>query len=631
MNESGKIIDRGDEEAGSLKEKIATLQKENRELKESLAAIYEQAQESEKIYRTLVDLSFDSYFVLTDDEIVFVNQAGAKCIGFSRNKEAIGKKMLDYIHPDYRDCVIKLLKETLEEGMPGKLIEIKMIQAGGAGVDVEVAAAPFVYNDKKALLIVSRDISKRKQAEEKINLMALFAQLNPAPVMRCDMDGIIVLANAAARELFDDERLEGRPLNDIFPDFRDMDISRHIKENTIFIFSLPVKDLFFQFVLRGSSEYGVAQIYGSDITERKKAEEKLEAAKEQAVKATKLKDKFVSLVAHDLRSPFTSIVGLLRLMYDDTADPLSPGHRELMKSVLDSSNRQIQMIEELLNISRLQTGSLVPRKQFLDGALSAGLVIENLSYLAEKKGITIKNEIPPGTRLYADFDLLNEALQNLVSNAIKFCKEGDTITIFLPPGRDTTIGVQDSGSGIDGDLLPKLFKHEQRVSAVGTAGEKGSGLGLPYCHDIIASHGGKLTVETKLGEGSRFYAELPNIKPKILVVDGQADVTRAIINSLKALDVEFLEACDGKKGLEIIEDNTPHIIICDMDMPGMDGFEFIKKIREKYDRQSMPIIVTAGTFVMETKDKALRLGANDFAMKPIKAEELLARVKRFLI
>ncbi len=524
MNESGKITNLGDGGAGSLEKRVATLQKENRELKESLGAIYEQAQESEKIYRTIIDLSFDSCFVQTDGEIVFINQPGAKCIGFHDNKNAIGKKFLDYVDPDYHDLVVKLQKEALKEGTPSKLIEIKMMQAGGSVIDVEMAAAPFVYNDKKALLIVSRDISKRKQAEEK-----------------------------------------------------------------------------------------------------------LKEAKEQAEKATKLKDKFVSLVAHDLRSPFTSIVGLLRLMYDDVADPLSPGHRELMNHVLDNSAQQIKMIEELLNISRLQTGHIVPKKRFLDGALFAGAVIENLGYIADRKGIVIKSEIPAETMLYADLDLFNEALQNLVSNAIKFCKKGDTITLFLPPGRNTTIGVKDTGPGIEGDLLPKLFKHEERSSTMGTAGEKGSGLGLPFCHDIMNSHGGRLTVETKPGEGSLFLAELPYEQPKILIVDDQPEVTSAIKKSLKTLDVEFLEAGDGEKGLEIIEKNRPHIIIADMDMPLMDGFEFIKKIREKYDHQSIPIIVTTKTFVIETKERALRLGANDFAMKPIKGEEFLPRVKRFLM
>jgi signal transduction histidine kinase len=128
--------------------------------------------------------------------------------------------------------------------------------------------------------------------------------------------------------------------------------------------------------------------------------------------------------------------------------------------------------------------------------------------VAEEKKIKLVNGIPKGTMLTADPILFLVVLTNLISNALKFCSEGDEIAVEIPENMVNTIAVRDSGPGISEKIVPDLFKHEIKTTTVGTMGELGTGLGLPYFHDIVSAHGGRIWVESKVGEGSTFYVEL---------------------------------------------------------------------------------------------------------------------------
>ncbi|MBI4827414.1 MAG: DUF3365 domain-containing protein [Nitrospinae bacterium] len=196
----------------------------------------------------------------------------------------------------------------------------------------------------------------------------------------------------------------------------------------------------------GWSAVGVVR----EISERKKAEEALLAAKEKAERATKEKDKYVSLIAHDLKAPFTTIMGFLQLMLRDENSPAGGKYRQPMEATLDQCRRTVGMIEEVLHASRFSTGRVELRKKYLDARMEALAAIANFAHLATQKQITLVNEIPPATRIYADPALFGEVLGNLVSNAIKFTRTGGQVTLFVAPGLGaSTIAVRDTGVGVD--------------------------------------------------------------------------------------------------------------------------------------------------------------------------------------
>ncbi len=383
--------------------------------------------------------------------------------------------------------------------------------------------------------------------------------------------------------------------------------------------------------LKSKSRIGEITLAFNSMAEKlETASRELQAAKKQAEEATKLKDKFVSIVAHDLRAPFVSIIGFLQIILKDKEQSLTENQKDKLERVLSSAKNQATMVDELLRLNRLQTGEILPKFSFVDGRQLIDNTMEKLSYLAIEKGIEMLNEVPAGMRLYVDEELFSGVVLNLLFNAIKFSEKGDKIKFFKPLDRKTAIAIQDTGIGINEEMLPHLFKSETKTTTTGTAGEKGTGLGLPFSHEILQAHSGTLTVESSKGQGSMFIAELPHVKPCILLVEGDR-VTRVFFKKhLEGLGAEILEAVNGEEALAILKDAQVHLIVSDLTMPVMDGFQLLKEIKKNLTTKSVPVIVITSDKEIETREKALRLGAADFAAKPMEPEDFIPRVRKFV-
>ncbi|MDH5542602.1 MAG: response regulator [Nitrospinota bacterium] len=368
----------------------------------------------------------------------------------------------------------------------------------------------------------------------------------------------------------------------------------------------------------------------TEINERKKAEEEMKKAKEKAEEATRLKDKFVTLVAHDLRSPFATIIGLLSVLKDDNKKVLDPEHAGIINRATGIGEGMIRMIDELLKISRLQLGKITPIFEFIDSFMAVQHCIANYIHIAQNKEIVIHNEVPPGTRIYADSNMFVEVIQNLLSNAIKFSNKGGEITFFVPSGKKSTIAIRDNGVGIGQKNLPTIFSYEVKTNTVGTAGETGSGFGLPFSRELIEAHGGSLTVESVKGKGSVFFVELPYMKPKILLANADRNERINLCRLLEKIESDFSEAENGKDALEIMQKDLHNLVIADIDMPIKGGFELLAGIRSSSGSASVPVILLSSDADINIRDKAFEMGANDFISKPVELEDLLSRVKKIL-
>ncbi|MEO5352812.1 MAG: response regulator [Magnetococcus sp. XQGC-1] len=368
-----------------------------------------------------------------------------------------------------------------------------------------------------------------------------------------------------------------------------------------------------------------------DITKRREVDTALRRAKEEAEQATRLKDQFVSLVAHDLRGPFTTILGFLELLESDKKNPLSKRQKEFVRWIMESSQKMVQMIDELLNISRLKTGKIIPKPRFINAHYLGETLIGHLQPMAEKKGIRLENGIAKQCRLYADPDLFGEVLRNLLSNAIKFCRqESGFVRLYCLEDAPTTLAVTDNGVGISKKRLGKIFCLEEKSSTIGTAGEHGTGLGLPFSRDLMQAHGGTLTVESREEAGSTFFAHLPEVTPRILVVDDDVEFRQLLLHRLQPERATIIEADSGLTALHLLGEQSVHLIIADIQMPGMDGFEFMKALRNKPATSDIPAILVTGDEAITTREKAFQMGANDFVTKPFDYADFLPRVRRFL-
>lgn len=360
----------------------------------------------------------------------------------------------------------------------------------------------------------------------------------------------------------------------------------------------------------------------------------LKAEKDRAEKATRLKDKFVSLVSHDLRSPLASLVALLSIIKETADDGVTKKRRgEMADSAINTAHGLMGMIDKLLDISRLQSGQMELHKIFFQAHVLAENYAANLMHLAEAKGVEVKNELPSDMRIFGDPDLLGEVMQNLISNAIKFSDKGGIVTISLLnlSDRRYSIAVRDNGVGIVEELIPNLFRQEVKTSVVGTAGEKGLGLGLPYSYEIMKAHGGDLRVEPKGDGGSAFIMELPDVRTIIVVAD-DLEAQRIVISEMlgKAFKAEIMEVENGKEVMGILKNVNPNLIITDIEMPEMDGIELLKTLKADSKTKTIPVFVITGGRKNDLREKALELGAADFANKPLIREDFVSRVGRLL-
>jgi signal transduction histidine kinase/CheY-like chemotaxis protein len=372
-----------------------------------------------------------------------------------------------------------------------------------------------------------------------------------------------------------------------------------------------------------------------DITDRKRAEHEIWIAKEKAENATKLKDKFVALVSHDLKGPIGAIRGMAQISLEGG---LSPDEvRGYARHFYESANGLLAMIDKLLDISRLQSGAIRPDKQVFKLKPLAMETMAKISHLSKAKGLRISDETDENALLYADRTLAGEILLNLLTNAIKFTNPGGAITILSPTTR--SFAVKDSGVGIKPEILPDIFRHDVKTVGYGTAGELGTGLGLPFCQEIMAAHKGVLRVES--GEnGTVFFAEFPEAKPIVMLADDQ-EVHRLMMKEQieKFSNVDFIEANSGREALERLETCRPVLLISDINMPDMNGFELLRELRKTRTKEELPVIIStalAGSSsptldkTLDNKTHAFDLGANDFIMKPIVPAEFTKLVKPFL-
>ncbi len=239
---------------------------------------------------------------------------------------------------------------------------------------------------------------------------------------------------------------------------------------------------------------------------------KLNTAKERMEKALLQKGKLVSLVSHDLRSPLATIINFSEILL--LAGEKKTGGEEqksILERIIGCCRDQLNMIDELLDASRLQSRGFDPNYTVEKAWFLAINAKSHLAPLAEKKGIKLSVDISEDLMITVDQLLFEGVLKNLISNAIKFCEKGDEIRISSVPEKPVTIVVSDTGIGIDEERLAKIFdyKGEAASTTPGTAGEKGTGLGLPLCRDIMEAHEGSIEVKSELGKGTRFFLHIP--------------------------------------------------------------------------------------------------------------------------
>jgi PAS domain S-box-containing protein len=256
----------------------------------------------------------------------------------------------------------------------------------------------------------------------------------------------------------------------------------------------------------------VVRMFGShtDITDKKNADIQIKNQNEELHKLNATKSKFFSIIAHDLKSPFNSIMGFSEILVTQSRKKNYNDVVKYAEIILLSSRRAINLLTNLMEWARTQTGQIkfCPKRFDLTAfMLEATQMFDDI---AGQKKIEIKKEIREGASVFADQEMVNTVLRNLISNAIKFTKPGGKITISVQEEKNECIvAVKDNGIGIPNAQINKLFRIDKSYSTRGTANETGTGLGLILCKEFVEKHHGKIWVESEERKGSTFYFTLP--------------------------------------------------------------------------------------------------------------------------
>lgn len=247
-----------------------------------------------------------------------------------------------------------------------------------------------------------------------------------------------------------------------------------------------------------------------DITQRKHNEHQLKLKNDELVTLNADKDRFVSILAHDLKSPFNGILGLLDLLLTDLREYDIEEVESQLRIINDAAHSAFNLLEDILLWARSHLGKIPFEPTLIEAKTCFEEVTTLLETTARNKSITICHELPDHLTVYADFGMLKTVLRNLVSNAIKFSNPDSVVTLTASHSTSGTIlSVSDLGVGISRDTLSRLFNITKVYSSPGTAGETGTGLGLLLCKEFVDKHRGTIQVESELGKGSTFHVDLP--------------------------------------------------------------------------------------------------------------------------
>jgi len=379
--------------------------------------------------------------------------------------------------------------------------------------------------------------------------------------------------------------------------------------------------------------------------ERSRSEERIRAAQEQAEGANRAKSEFLSRMSHELRTPLNAILGFTQLL---EIDQPTPSQTESITHISRAGQHLLELINEVLDIARIETGRLTLAAELIElGAFAAEVASMHASF-AERQKLSLK-VVPTRDRpLYvsADRQRLKQVLMNLISNAVKYNRpEGTIVVACSNHGEHHRVTVTDTGPGIPEEKLARLFVPFERLGAE-ASGVEGTGLGLALSQRIIAAQGGSLGVESRMGEGSSFWIEMPAehtpaledepapesplrpvvepevVQRKVLYVEDQ-DLNLRLVERIlhNRPGYQLITAMQGGLALELARENRPDVILLDLNLPDMSGDEILRRLKSDGELSYIPVIMVSADAMGDRVDELLNLGANGYLTKPYKLRE----------
>ncbi|NOZ46855.1 MAG: tetratricopeptide repeat protein [Chlorobi bacterium] len=478
---------------------------------------------SQQRYQMVVERSINGIAILQDFKARFVNNALINITGYS--KEELMSFSFEKLIPKDK---VKEIKERYEKRLRGEDVtsryELSVIGKNNKIIYFEIDASLIDYESRPAVLAFFRDISKRKIAEDELKKLSSAVEVSPITVVITDKDGNIEYVNPFFTEK------TGYTIGEVFgknprvlkSGNQTIDFYKNLWETILsgkvwygeFQNKKKSGELYWENAVispimnRGKITNFVA--IKNDITELKRANEKLIANEKELKEHIITKDKFFSIVAHDLKNPFNSLIGFTELMLQNKDKLSSKKLYEYISIISQTAKSGYNLLENLLYWGRSQSGKIDYSPEKINIKEIAEEVFELNKTGLEKKNIQLEINANDNLFVFADKNTITTVLRNLVSNSIKYSYPNSKIKIKASlTNKFVQISVKDEGVGIEEKDINKLFKLDSNFSTPGTEAEKGTGLGLILCKDFVEHNGGEIWVESKKNKGTTFFFTIP--------------------------------------------------------------------------------------------------------------------------
>jgi PAS domain S-box-containing protein len=619
--------------------------------------------EAEEYLRLMVE-SVKDFAIFTADpqaRIVSWNPGAERLFGYAES-EILGQPLNTLFTPEDRAAGVPE-REIASAAAKGRASDERWHQCkdGGRFFASGVVTPIFDEDNKlRGFTKIARDITERKQAEEAVREAAVrlkaIVETAVDGIITIDEQGIIESMNPAAERIFgySHEEAVGRNITMLMsgPEQREHDhhldndlqtvwqeIIGTIREvrgrraaGSIFPMELAVSE----------TRLGVRRIFTGivrDITDRKQMEEALRDADQR-------KDQFLAMLAHELRNPLAPISNAVQIM--QLEGPNGPNFRWSTEVIEDQIKHMTRMVDDLLDVSRITRGKVDLQKETIALAEVVDLAVEASRPLLEDYRHQVTITLPPETIIVeVDPARLAQVLSNLLNNAAKYTDEEGQISLSAETaGREVAIRVRDNGIGISPDLLPKVFDLFTQADRTLSRSRGGLGIGLTLVRSLVELHGGHVTAQSEgPGQGSEFVVRLPIAsssaapphhldaddvhridqlpRRRILVVDDKRSNAQSLELLLQTLGQEVFTAFDGQEALEMAQRHHPDVVLLDIGLPILDGYEVARRCRAHPELQTMTLVAMTGYGQESDRQRSQEAGFNAHLVKPVNLDGLL--------
>jgi PAS domain S-box-containing protein len=622
------------------------------EKKQAEAALRES---EERFHLAFENAAIGMALVSLDGRWLQVNRALCEMLGYSES-ELLATTFQSITYPDDLDMGLGHLRQLVSGEISSFQMEKRYLHKRGHIVWATLSSSIVRDGQDQPLYMVSQvaDITERKAAEEELRNLSAALESAVEGIAQVDAQGRYIQVNPAYARMvgYQPEDLIGVEWQQtvhsddleivraayqqmLVQDKAEFEARALRQDGTVFdkhVVMVKVYDSQQQFI----GNY----CFMKDVSDRRLVE--------------RLKDEFVSVVSHELRTPLTSISVALDLLAEGVLQNQPEDAQQMLSIAANNTDRLVRLINDILDIERIESGKIVMTKQVCDVAALIDQSVEAVQDIAERSGVTLSVS-PCSVHLWADDDRIVQVLTNLLSNAIKFSSPGSTVWLeaelgngewrrvkngedqsdsptpyTLHPTPYILFTVKDQGRGIPADKLESIFERFQQVDASDSRQKGGTGLGLAICRSILQQHGGQIWVESTLGEGSTFYFTLPlsaseqsseleavqlepsdslqmpevqeaiapetvrSLHPTVLICDDDASIRSLVQMMLERQGYRVFAAVSGQDAIEQSIAQRPDVILLNLMMPEMNGWETLAALKQQATTQTIPVIIFSG-------------------------------------